>query len=232
VASRRTVKRTSLSSRCDAGDADSADQIPLSMSLRGFEIEIYICYSRKHLVRGRPIDLALQEIQLSDITTPGTSTASGQIFPQAALSFALISFGTQYEQAHITTRGTAMYGVELKQLNQELSNSNCYTRDEVILSVTTLALIECVGPTGLKHYLKNMIGLERLLELREPVLYCSPKSCELYKAVRYMILFASLRTGKPSILARAKWKTVLRTNCLDEEMQGLDLFDTWADCTV
>jgi hypothetical protein len=47
-----------------------------------------------------------------------------------------------------------------------------------------------------------------------------------------MILFASLRTGKPSILARAEWKTTLRANCSDEEMQEQDVFDVLADCTV
>ncbi|KAF2190115.1 hypothetical protein K469DRAFT_699711 [Zopfia rhizophila CBS 207.26] len=204
----------------------------LSALLRGNEHEIYICYTRKHLRRGGPVDLALQEIQLGDIITAGTTTENGRIFHQAVLSFAIIFFGTQHGQAYITNQGYAMHGVALKQLNHVLSDPICYTCDEVILSVVTLAMLECLVPTGPKYYLRHMIGLERLLELRDPSSYCSPKSSELYKSVRHMILFASLRTGKPSILARAEWKTVLRANCSDEELQEQDLYDVLADCTV
>ena len=230
--SRRAGKRTTVWTRCDTADTDSANcQMPPSVSLRGMEIEIYICYTRKYL-RGGPVDLALEAVQLGDIITAGTAAANGQIFHQAVLSFAIIFFGTQHGQAYITAQGYAMHGVALKELNQALSDSKCYTRDEVILSVVTLALLECFVPTGPKYYLKHMIGLERLLELRDPGSYCSPRSSELHKGVRYMILFASLRTGKPSILAKAEWKTALRANCSDEEMQQQDLFDVLADCTV
>lgn len=125
-----------------------------------------------------------------------------------------------------------MHGVALKHLNQALSDSKCYTRDEVIISVITLALLECFVPTRPKYFLKHKIGLERLLELREPSSYCSLKSSQIHKGVRHMILFASLRTGKPSILARAEWKGPLRVNCSDEDVQAQDLFDILANCTV
>lgn len=222
-----------MSTRCNARDTDSVGrQAPLSALLRGNEFEIYICYTRKHLRRGAAIDLALQQTQLSEIITAGTTTANGQIFHQAILSFGMILFGTQHGQPYITNRGYVMHGAALKQLNQALSDSKCYTCDEVILSVATLAILECLVPTGPKNYLNHMIGLERLLELRGSGSYCSPISSELYKSVRHMILFASLRTGKPSILARAEWKKLLRVNCSDEEMQEQDLFDVLADCTV
>ena len=194
-------------------------------------MEVFICYTRKYL-RGGPVDLALRESQLSDIIKAGTTTANGQIFHQAFLSFAVVFFGTQHGQANITDQGYAMHGVALKQLNQALSDSKCYTRDEVILSVVTLALLECFVPTGPEYYLKHMIGLERLLELRGPGSHYCPTSSELHKGVRHMILFASLRTGKASILARTEWKTALRENCSDESMQEQDLFDVLADCTV
>jgi len=160
------------------------------------------------------------------------SATNGQIFHQAFLGFAMIVFGTEHGQGYITGQGYATHGLALKQLNQSLSDPNCYARDEVILSVATLAILECVVPTGTKNYLNHMIGLERLLELRDPRSRCSPESCELYKSVRHMILFASLRTGKPSILAREEWKTVLRANCSDEELQEQDLYDVLADCTI
>jgi hypothetical protein len=159
--------------------------------LIGNEFEIYICYTRKFIRRGGLVDLALQEVQLSDIITAGTTPANGQIFHQAFLSFALIVFGSRHGRSQITDQGYAIHGVALRQLNQALSDSNCRTRDEVFLSVVTLALLECMVPTGTNHYIKHMIALERLLELRDPSSHCSPKSSEFYKSVRHMIIFAS-----------------------------------------
>ncbi len=231
--SRRTVKRLPVSTRCATGDTDSAyRQLPLSVSLIGNEFQICICYTRKFIRRGGLVDLALQEVQLSNIIAAGTTAANGQIFHQAFLSFALIVFGSQHGKAQITDQGYVIHGVALRQLNQALSDSNCRTRDEVFLSVVTLAMLECLVPTGPKHYIKHMIALERLLELRDPGSHCSPKSSELYKSVRHMIIFASLRMRKPTILARAEWKTVLRAKCSEEELQEQDLFDVLADCTV
>jgi hypothetical protein len=217
------------------GDTASAYQRqPLSASLTGNKLEICISYSRKFLRRGGAIDLALQEVQLSDLLTAGTIAANGQIFHQAFLSFSLITFGSQHRQTQITDLGYSIYGIAVRQLNQALSDSKRQTHDEVFISVITLAFLECYVPTGPKHYIKHMIALERLLELRTPNLtvYCSPKLSEFYKGVRHMILFASLRTGKPSILARAEWKIFLRALCSEEELQEQDLFDILADCTV
>lgn len=232
VKSRRSQKQIAISAGFSVGEANSAGhQLPLSASLRGNDLETYVCYTRKFFLVDGVIGLALRNVQLSDIVTAGSATSNSQIFHQAVLSFAIIAFGAQHGQAHVTGQGYSMYGVALKQLNQALADSKCFIRDEVILSVVTLALLECWVPTGPKHYLKHMIGLEKLLELRGPGSY-SPNSSELYKGVRHMILFASLRTGSPSILARAEWKAVLRANCSSEEMQEQDLFDVLADCTV
>ncbi|KAF2100884.1 hypothetical protein NA57DRAFT_37113, partial [Rhizodiscina lignyota] len=194
--------------------------------------EISICYARRRLRPGGPVDLALQEIQPSDMRTAGTTTANGQIFPHAILGLATIFFGTQHRQGHISDHGYAIHGVALKQLNQALSDPKYCNSDEVMLSVVTLAMLESLVPSGSKNYLKHMIGLERLLGLRDPSSYCAPKTAELYKNMRPMILLASLRTRRPSILATTEWKRVLRANCSDEEMQEQDLFDVLADCTV
>jgi hypothetical protein len=229
VKSRRTNKRVPVST----GDRESAQpQLPLSASLTGNEMEIYICHTRKFLRRGGPIDLALQGVQIGDIIKAGTTIASGQIFHKAFLSFALIMFGSQHGKVQITDQGYAIHGMALRQLNQALSDPNCRARDEVFLSVVTLALLECFVPSGSKHYTKHMIALEGLLELRDPSSRCSPNLSVLYKSVRHMILFASLRTGKPSILAREEWKTFLRAQCSQGELQEQDLFDVLADCTV
>jgi hypothetical protein len=171
-------------------------------------------------------------MRLSDLTAAGSTTANSQIFHQAALGFAILFFGIRHQQAHITKQGFAIHGIALKQLNSALQSSNRYVSDDIILSVATLAILECWVPTGTNHYLIHMTGLERLLELRGPSSFSSPKRVLLYKAVRRMILLASLRTGKRSILARSDWKTAFRENCSNDELQEQDLFDVLADCTV
>lgn len=213
-------------------DAESPDRhFPLAALLKSNETEICVCYARRHLRVGGPVNLALQEVQLGDLST-APSSANNQIAQHAALSFATLLFGSQNGQAHLVNQGYALHGVALKQLNQALSDSKCYLRDEVIVSVVTLSLLECFVPSGPKYYLNHMMGLQRLLELRKPGSYCSSMSPDLYQAVRHLILFASLRTGKPCIFARPEWKAALRANSSDEEMQEQDLYDFLADCTI
>ncbi|KAF8863060.1 hypothetical protein BDZ45DRAFT_147613 [Acephala macrosclerotiorum] len=235
VKSRRTVKRTAVSpsSSCDSGDTDHKS--PITPSLKGNEIEIYICYTQKYGLRGALMDLALQEGHLTDVIPAETTTTipNDRIFQVAILSFSVIYFGTQHKQSIITGQGYTMYGAALKQLNQALSDPICYTRDEVILSVIAFALLEIFIPNGPSHYLEHMLGLEKLLELRDTNFYLSPKHAELYKVVRYMILFASIQSGRASTLAREGWKNILRAQCFsDEEMMEQDLLDILADCTV
>jgi hypothetical protein len=231
VRSRRTVPREHVSS----GHNPSTYQSPsLPASLISNELENYIFYSKKFLRRDGAVDLALREVQLSDIIMAETTTSNKQMFHQAFLSFALITFGSQHRQTQVIDRGYVIYGVVVKHLNQALSDSDRRTSDEVFLSVVTLALLECFVPTGPKQYIKHMIALERILELRNPSpsSYCSPKLSEFYKSVRHMILFASLHTGKASILARPQWKAFLRAQCSEEQLVEQDLFDVLADCTV
>ncbi|EPS35490.1 hypothetical protein H072_11071 [Dactylellina haptotyla CBS 200.50] len=200
--------------------------------MKGNEFDMFICYTRKHLRRGGAIDLVLDNTQLSDVIIAGTNPTKGEMFHRTILSFGTILFGLHNRAASILDQGHAMHGVALKQLNQALSDPKCYYRDDVMLSVATLAILECVVPTGPKNYLKHMIGLERLLYLRGPGLGCSTLTFEIYKSVRHMILFASLRTGRPSILAGQEWKDLFRANCSRDEILEQDLFDILADCTI
>ncbi|KAF2117209.1 hypothetical protein BDV96DRAFT_571709 [Lophiotrema nucula] len=208
--------------------------IPERLSMKSVEFEVYICYARRHLGRGRAMDLAMQKQPLSAIIAAGLSPPSraDKLFPKALLSFAIVVFGAEHHQAAIVDKGYLFLGGALKQLNQALLDPTCYARDEVILSVAALAILECLVPTGTGNHLKHMLGLEKLLELRDPANFSSWESIELYKSIRHMVLFATLRTGKPSIFARPEWKSVLRLYCSDDELQEEELFDVLADCTV
>ncbi|KAF3920640.1 hypothetical protein ABW21_db0205355 [Orbilia brochopaga] len=221
VKSRRTKKPT-------AGDPIRGGGGPVSVSHPPSvnQLELYICCSQKHIRRGGAIDLVLQRTHISEIAVTG-----GQIFHPAILGFGAIILGSKHGHAAITNRGYVLHGTALKRLNTALSEPGCYMRDDVLLSVSTMAILECVIPSGSRNYLSHMIGLERLLQLRGPVA-CSPISFEVYKSVRHMIIFASLCTGKPSILAGDTWKAALRSHCSDDDLPEQDLFDVLADCTV
>lgn len=207
--------------------------LPISPGPKGFDVQICLCYTIKILLRGGgPIGLALQDLQLDDIRTAEGSLEDSRMLHRSILSLAIIFFGSQHMDSSITQRGYVIHGLVLKQLNHALLDARCYARDDVILSVVTLALLECFVPTGRKYYLKHMLGLEMLLELRGPTTDCSPNSIQIYKSVRRMILFASLNARKPSILARKEWKSVLQTDCRGQELEEQYLFDALADCTV
>jgi hypothetical protein len=156
------------------------------------------------------------------------------VFAQAILSFATLFFGAQHHQDQILVKGYAMHGVALRSLNHALSTPGCHLRDDVLISVVTLAILEAYVPSGPRNYLKHLRGLERLLELRDPATLkdCSYKTLCLYKGIRHMILFASLRSRTPSILVRAEWKAALRTDLSLEEPKEQDIFSILADCSV
>jgi hypothetical protein len=191
---------------------------------------------RRHLFSGGPIDLQLQDLQIGDITANSSNlkVADMPVFNQAFLSFATIFFGTNYHQPHILAQGYTMHGVALRNLNHTLSAPGCHVRDDIVVAVIVLAMLEATLPSGPNNYLKHMLGLERLLDLRGPasLANCSYRTSELYKGVRHMILFASLRNRSPSILAKPEWRVVLRTGLSLEEPEEQDLHDVLADCSV
>ncbi|KAF1948060.1 hypothetical protein EJ02DRAFT_364702 [Clathrospora elynae] len=192
------------------------------------EHEVYICHMRHQLLTNGPVDARIQDFQLAEITTDGS------LFGQALLSSATTWFGIQYHQPNILTKGYVMHGAALRQLNLALRVPACQASDDVLLSVILLAMREMVEPSGPKNYLKHMLGLERLLELRDPtsLATCSTRTLDIYKGVRQMILLASLRNRVPSIFAKPEWKAVLRRGCLPKDSDEHDLLDVLADCSI
>jgi hypothetical protein len=197
--------------------------------------EIYIMFARSHLAKDGPVDLSLRELQSMDIARLGANslTECQTAHLRAVLSFATIFFGMKHRQADITQQGLLSHGATLKQLNRALLDPKCHEFDEVIVSVTTLAIQETLVPSGPNHFLNHMSGLEKLIALRDPRLHCSPKTVDLYRCLRHMLLFAALGTGRPTILARHEWKMMLRQCCTHEEqLQEQQLYDVLADCSV
>ena len=81
-----------------------------------FEIQICICYTRKYLLRGGPLDLASQDLQLSDIYTTADTEDNIHLLQRAILTLAIIFFGSQHGSPSIQNRGYIMHGKILKQL--------------------------------------------------------------------------------------------------------------------
>jgi hypothetical protein len=181
--------------------------LPISVTLpnlEGFQVQLFICYTSKHPLRGGAVDLALRDLQLNDLCTEVDNRSDGQVFHISILSLTMMV----HRNSSILTNGYLIHDMALKQLNKALSNPECYVRDDVVLAVIPLIILEAFVPTGRKSYLKHMSGLENFLELRGPNFHRSLRSRERLKGVRRMIILASMKRRQPSILARRGWKSM------------------------
>jgi Fungal specific transcription factor domain len=202
------------------------------MSLKGLEVHTYICYARQYLLRGGPVELALRDLQLNDLCIAVDNTSGGYLLHLTIVSLATIFFGTQHKSTSITTHGYFLHGMALKQLNNALSDPQCQFRDDVLHSVMVLVLLEAFVPTGKNNYLKHAAGLEKLLELRGPTMVSSPGSFLIFKAVRKIIILASMRRRQATILARKEWKDISWQDESVESQAEKYLFDVLADYTI
>lgn len=216
-----------------APESDYSNHVPTL--LLGNPQEFYIMFTRSHISPRGPVDSALLELQLGDVdklASPRTLDLQ-KTHLQAVLSFATIFFGMKHNSQTVTKQGLISHGATLKQLNRALSNPRCYMYDQVVVSMTTLAMQEMFVPSAPKAYVNHMLGLEKILMLRDTTSHCAPSTVSLYKCLRHMMLFAALCERRPSILARPEWKALLMQYCESaEERQEQQLYDALADCSV
>lgn len=205
--------------------------VPPFYALPGNPQERYLCYSRRFFLRGAPLDLATEKCDL-DIAIIDNSASRGPIFDQALLSFATVVFGFEHKQSHIMEQGYNTHQTALRRLNKALSQPDCASRDDVLLSIVALAMLESQLPSSPGSYLYHVIGLDKLLELRDPMLHITPWSLNIYKSIRHFLIFACLRVGRSSVLALPRWKAVLKLDCDQEELHEQQLWDILADCTA
>lgn len=212
----------------------SSEEAPVLLSAmpRIVDFDVYICYTQAHLLRDGLVTSIITDIKSDDLVPSGTAVVSCQVSHQAIMSFATILFGIQHRQADITRQGYAMHGAALQQVNQVLSDTTLHSCNELIVAVAALSISELLVPSGPDNYLAHMMGLERLIDLQDPSSFWSDKSSGFCKGVRFMVLLASLKLCKPSILAKPDWKKAMRMNSSYEELQEQDLFDVLADCSV
>lgn len=125
-----------------------------------------------------------------------------------------------------------MYSAALKQLNHLLSLNTTQTSDEVVLAVAALAISECLVPSGRRSCLEHMMGLQKLMQLRDPGTFWSLRSRGFCEGVRFLVVFGSLQCKTPCILARSDWRESLRVICPPELLQVQELWDILASCSV
>ncbi|KAK1751316.1 hypothetical protein QBC47DRAFT_425480 [Echria macrotheca] len=205
---------------------------PLSSPPSTTGFDVYICYTKSQLLRGGLMVSAINDTKADDLMPVGTAVASRRVSHQAIMGFATLLFGIQHKQPDTARQGYVMHGVALRQLNHALSDVTRHSPDDVILAVAALAISELLLPTTPDSCWTHMMGLDRLLDLQDPVSFWSTKSPGFCKGIRFMIVAAALQLGRPSILARPEWKRAMRANASCQELEGQDLYDALADCSV
>lgn len=139
--------------------------------------------------------------------------------------------GQQTHQPSIFDKGLAVHSLTLRKLYGALLDPVACISDEVLLTIATLALLEVRIPTSNSSYLKHIMGLQQLLQLRDPAIHRSNAACLFYLHTRHMITFASVKLRVGTIFARPDWKALLRSYCSAEELWEQELFDILADCS-
>ncbi|KFA80592.1 hypothetical protein S40288_09286 [Stachybotrys chartarum IBT 40288] len=206
--------------------------VPASMPLRGMEAEMSICYVKHVLRHNGVLNTAMKDMKLVDITPAHATVPSGRLYHQSILTFATILFGTHHKQSEIVQEGYAIHGVALRKINHAIQNIHLYKRDEVILSVTTLALMEAAVPTAsTTTCLRHMLGMQSLFPIPDVDTW-SDDSYRFYKPLQHLILFASLRMRTPCVLAMPEWKACLRKHATGQDLEDYVLYNVLADCSV
>lgn len=155
-----------------------------------------------------------------------------QNFEQAVLCFSTIMFGVDHGQIAIRSNGYTQHGLILTKLNNALSDPEYRTSDEVILTIVVLALLEGLEPMSPGSYLSHMLALEKLLAMRNVAVGLPISTVRICQGCRHMLVFASLRTRRATILSQVSWKSILRLDCGEDFLREQDLFDVLADCSA
>jgi hypothetical protein len=150
----------------------------------------------------------------------------------AILSLAVTFFGSQHRQATITTEGYHQYGTVLGRLNAHLIRPGLQTRDETVLTVLTCMLLETFLPTGPNNFLKHLLGMEAILELRgPPSMPMSHTGQALFIGLRILSITGGLVMSRPSLYSRPEWKAIHVVHKDAASEMRYRLYTVLADCT-
>ena len=215
-------RRSAASKALPAGEVNPA--VPTTMDLTAFRDMFCIAFTRKFLLRGGPVHLAMNVI---DFDKPNHQF---RLVRDALLSLANIFFGNQHRDSGAKHKGYQLYGATIKALNQSLSDPEQAKTDDVLLCVITFGLLETFVPSGQVSWLMHIRGMERLLELRGPEAHHNAFSRQIVQGIRRLLIFGSLNTSIPSIVSRPEWKALEWKSDAIQENTDEDLLNILADC--
>ena len=197
--------------------------VPKSLHLTAFKDEFCIAYTKRFLLRGGPVHLAIKIVDFDE------RNAKHGLLRDALLTLATTFFGNQHKDNSTRQKGYRLYGSTLKSLNQALCTEEAKS-DDVLLCVVTLGLLETFVPSSRSSWLMHIGGMEQLLELRGPEAHRDPFSRQILQGIRRMLIFGSLSTSIPSILAKREWKALEWRSDAIQKNTDEDLLNFLADC--
>ncbi|KAL9079496.1 MAG: hypothetical protein Q9157_001608 [Trypethelium eluteriae] len=200
-------------------------EVPAALHLSAFRETFCISYTRKFLLRGGPVNLALNFVDFER-----QQNNEHSLLRDALLTLATTFFGHQHRHDKTKHQGYQLYGFTLTTLNRALCDPEQAKEDDVLLCVVTLGLLETFVPSGQFSWLMHIKGMERLLELRGPEAHRNPFSRQILQGIRRMLIFGSLNTYIPSILSRPEWKALEWKSDVIQKNTDEDLLNILADC--
>ncbi|KAF2816878.1 uncharacterized protein BDZ99DRAFT_3630 [Mytilinidion resinicola] len=206
--------------------------IPISRTLSYSAVQDDFCilYTRDQILRGGPIELASELVQEM---IPSQQTKYSRILESAVMGLSMSFFGSQHRDSRLAHLGSLKYGAALKGLNDVLLDPECFMSDHVLLTVVTMIMYEAFYPTGNDNYLKHVLGLERLLELRGPLaLFSSSYTARIFRSLRRILIFSCINMSKLSIMALNEWRREPRDSYSFEEHKQEEQLDFLADWMV
>ncbi|KAJ8115352.1 hypothetical protein OPT61_g2982 [Boeremia exigua] len=203
---------------------------PPQLSFDAFGEMICLAYTRKNLLKGGPIELACNMIEVQG--APGIDNPGVDLLRQSLLSLSVTFFGKQHRQNQVTRRGYAQYGEVLRRLNFHLTQPELQTTDETILTALTCMLLEIFLPTGPKNFFKHHQGLEAIMAMRGPPKDTAGDNAIIFRGLRILSIIGALAESRPSLYAREEWKRVPPPeNANDILILQHRILDCLADCT-
>lgn len=204
---------------------------PPELSYDAFGEMICLAYTRKNLLKGGPVELACNMIDVPagryEFGSPGV-----ELLRQSLLSLSVTFFGKQHRQNQITRRGYVQYGEVLRILNSHLAQPEHQTTDETILTALTCMLLEIFLPTGPKNFFKHHRGLEAIMAMRGPPTETTGDTATIFRGLRILSIIGALAESRPSLYAQEEWKRVPPpANATEVMILQHHILARLADCT-
>lgn len=205
--------------------------IPRELSFVAFEDDIYVSYTRKHLLKDGCVEVACdlaQGVGLSgDMLDPGLS-----LLRDAVISLSYTFFGIQHCQRTISDRGHKIYGKVFGQLNAHLAMPHFQKTNETIMTAITCMIFEMFVPTGPDTFFKHVQGIEAILAARGPPSLPHGIDPSMLSGVKILCIVGAIFQQRPSLWAEKRWTSVPPLHTDEGSLIRHELLLILASCTI